>query len=182
MMYRKLKKSAQKWHWRVPIALQIVFIVFLIVLALLIPESPRWLAAHGREEQALSVYSRLADRPSGDLVVENEWNEIMTNILLERQIEPGSSWSLLFRSDTKQSRRRFLIACSIQAAQQLGGINVTTVPIERYVWNLMQLGAHLLLRDDLSAIHSAFQRQSESCLRLFEHLVFPGVLHSASLD
>lgn len=121
-----LISTVQNWQWRVPIAIQIVFVVILMLLATLIPETPRWLASHGRDEQALSVIAQLADRPVDDIKVQAEWTEIIENVRLERDSSGGSSWSQVWRSDANMSRRRFLIACGIQAAQQLGGINVSS--------------------------------------------------------
>ncbi|KAG9751853.1 general substrate transporter, partial [Aureobasidium melanogenum] len=43
-------------------------------------------------------------------------------VAIEKSIGAGT-WGDLLKSDSIQSRRRFLIACSIQAFQQLGGIN-----------------------------------------------------------
>lgn len=117
--------------WRVPIALQCVFIVVVAVSAFIIPETPRWLAAKGRKHDAISVLVRLRARTAnGDFIgVQDDFNAIEEAVAQERAtanrgwlslVKPyGDSW----RDDSMQTRKRLLLACFIQAAQQLGGIN-----------------------------------------------------------
>ncbi|KAG7529308.1 hypothetical protein FFLO_05736 [Filobasidium floriforme] len=108
--------------WRVPIALQCAFIVPIGLLTLIVPESSRWLAAHGKEEESLRSISRLMGRDISDIAVRQQYEEIMGTVELEQAIGTGS-WKALFKDDDLQNRKRFLIACGIQIMQQLGGIN-----------------------------------------------------------
>jgi Sugar (and other) transporter. len=48
--------------WHLPIALQIVFALFVIVLIFGLPESTRWLMNHGQEQEALEVLCAVYDR------------------------------------------------------------------------------------------------------------------------
>jgi MFS family permease len=110
--------------WRIPVALQAVFIIPIIILTFLVPESPRWDVAHDNPDRALNTIARLNARPATDPVVVAQFEEITHAVQLERSVGSGS-WRQLFawRDDEIKSRRRLLIACFIQAAQQLGGIN-----------------------------------------------------------
>jgi hypothetical protein len=110
--------------WRIPVALQAVFIIPIIILTFLVPESPRWDVAHGKEDRALETIARLNAAPATDPAVLAQYQEIVNAVQLEKSVGSGS-WSQLFasRDDDIKSRRRLLIACFIQAAQQLGGIN-----------------------------------------------------------
>lgn len=61
------------------------------------------------------------DEPSSP-EVQARYDEIADAVAFEKQVAaPG--WSALFKEDRICSRRRLLIACSVQFFQQLGGIN-----------------------------------------------------------
>lgn len=70
-------------QWRFPIALQVVFALSTIALVSILPETPRWLLAHDRVEEAVEVLSRLHQH-EGTEVVEKERLEIVTAIAQER--------------------------------------------------------------------------------------------------
>ena len=108
--------------WRIPVALQAVFIIPLIVLVFVIPESPRWLASHGRPDDCLEVLSRLLNKPTSHQDVLLQHKEILDAAAYEAAVGSGS-WRGLLKEDNVCSRRRLLIACSIQFFQQAGGIN-----------------------------------------------------------
>ncbi|KAI9368393.1 general substrate transporter [Aspergillus egyptiacus] len=46
------------WQWRVPFILQCFACIIVIISVWFIPESPRWLLAHGREEEALAILAK----------------------------------------------------------------------------------------------------------------------------
>ena len=108
--------------WRIPVALQAIFIVPILVLVLMVPESPRWLAAHGKPEESLSVIARIQGHPEDHPEVLEQHREIQDAVSLEMAVGSGS-WKDLLKEDKICSRRRLLIACSIQFFQQAGGIN-----------------------------------------------------------
>jgi hypothetical protein len=70
-------------QWRFPIDLQIFFTLSTIALVSILPQTPRWLLAHDRVEEAVEVLNRLHQH-EGTEVVEKERLEIMTAIALER--------------------------------------------------------------------------------------------------
>lgn len=114
--------------WRVPIALQCVFIVVLMVCTLIIPDTPRWLASKGREAEAIAVLERLHNKSVDSEEVQESFAGIQQALGHERAasstgwkslIAPGGGW----KDDQIQTRKRLLLACFIQAAQQLSGIN-----------------------------------------------------------
>lgn len=55
--------------------------------------------------------------------------DIKNVVAYESSLQAGS-WKDLLRNDEIQSQKRFLIACSIQAFQQLGGINALICEFE----------------------------------------------------
>ncbi|SNX86572.1 probable sugar transporter [Melanopsichium pennsylvanicum] len=108
--------------WRIPIALQCVFIVFLMACTLVIPDTPRWLAKKGREAEAIAVLERLHDASIDSPEVQKSFAGIQQALELERAAS-NTGWSALFVSDRIRTRKRLFLACFIQAAQQLSGIN-----------------------------------------------------------
>lgn len=109
--------------WRVPIILQNIFLTPMLIILLFIPETPRWLVAHGHPDEALAVLQRL--HHSGKVSEEEVLKihaDIVRTVAVEEAIGAGT-WKDLLRDDQIHSRRRLLIACSIQIFQQLGGIN-----------------------------------------------------------
>jgi hypothetical protein len=108
--------------WRIPVAMQAIFIIPIIVLVLIVPESPRWLASHGKTEESLNVLARLQGKPTTHQDVLAQHQEIQDAVALEVSIG-HASWSDMLKEDKIGSRRRLLIACSIQFFQQIGGIN-----------------------------------------------------------
>ncbi|KAH0414999.1 general substrate transporter, partial [Aureobasidium melanogenum] len=114
--------SGTSYVWRVPTILQVIFLIPMIFIIWIIPETPRWLAARDRNEEALEVLTRLNKNRMSHEEIQNIHTDIVRTVAIEKSIGAGT-WGDLLKSDSIQSRRRFLIACSIQAFQQLGGIN-----------------------------------------------------------
>ncbi|KAK7510067.1 sugar transporter STL1 [Phyllosticta citriasiana] len=115
-------KRHEVWAWRIPTILQCVFLVPMGILLMIIPESPRWLARHDRREESFAVLSRLYKHNMTPSEVQALHADIVKTAALEEAIGAGS-WKDLLVEDEIKSRRRLLIACSVQAFQQLGGIN-----------------------------------------------------------
>lgn len=49
---------SNNWSWRIPLILQCFTCLIVIVSIWFIPESPRWLLTHGREEEALAFLAK----------------------------------------------------------------------------------------------------------------------------
>lgn len=114
--------GAKDYAWRVPVILQCVFLVPMLFIVAIIPDTPRWLVSHHRAEEALDVLQRLNRKKMPPEAIDRMHADIVNTVAYEASIGSGT-WSDLLKSDSIQSRRRFLIACSVQAFQQLGGIN-----------------------------------------------------------
>ncbi|KAK4933822.1 hypothetical protein LTR66_015880, partial [Elasticomyces elasticus] len=102
-------------QWRFPLGIQLVFVLVILCLVPVLPESPRWLLARGRDAEAREVLARLSEDD-----VEAEFVEIRDAVRLERAAR--ASWKRVF--DGGQVTRRLLLGMMLQVAQQLSGINV----------------------------------------------------------
>ncbi|KAI7897246.1 general substrate transporter [Mucor mucedo] len=113
-----------EFAWRFPLAFQMVFAIILGIASFILPESPRWLQAHGHEEECKMVLARLWSE--GDVNHPRciaEHNEISEGIELERR-EGVSSYLELFKKGKMNNRYRVLLGMGGQFIQQFGGINV----------------------------------------------------------
>lgn len=107
-------------EWRLALGLQCIPAFLLAVIMMFMPESPRWLAEKGLNEQTLYTIAKLRSSSVNDHAVTDEYQEIMDGVEFERTIGNGS-WSELFQ---KGLRNRVAITCTLQFFQQWTGINV----------------------------------------------------------
>ncbi|KAK0532425.1 hypothetical protein OC842_003288, partial [Tilletia horrida] len=127
-----------EWAWRFPFLLQILPGLLLAAGVTLLPSSPRWLAAQGRDQDCLDVLVRLRRRPADDVVVQAEFLEIRSEALLQRERKQERHPTLLDGStrsnfllelsgwaDTLRPgcRRRTIVGVGLMFFQQYVGIN-----------------------------------------------------------
>ena len=94
----------------------------MMLIVFIVPETPRWLAAHDRYDESLEVLRRLRRGKEEDEAIAAIHKDIVATVIWERSIGAGS-WKDLLKNDRIRSHRRFLTACAVQIFQQLGGIN-----------------------------------------------------------
>ncbi|KAJ4490607.1 general substrate transporter [Lentinula aciculospora] len=114
--------------WRFPIAFQLVFSVILLVTVPWLPESPRWLIAHGRETEGTEVLAALEGEGAtiNSPHILNQKMEILEAVKIEREQSP--SWGAILKGKTGNTGmvKRLLLGSGTQWMQQLVGINVTS--------------------------------------------------------
>jgi SP family general alpha glucoside:H+ symporter-like MFS transporter len=98
---------ADDWAWRIPFALQWLWIPFLLIGGILMPESPWYLVRNGRYEEAEKTVLRLMTEPERPQARPLVALMIHTNEL-ERDISSGTSYWDCFKP---ADRRRTEIAC-----------------------------------------------------------------------
>ena len=115
--------------WRFPVAFQFIFIITLWLTVPWLPESPRWLIAHDRPDEAHAIIADLEDKDLDDPYIVTAHTEIVAAVKYEEQ--HAVSWANLLHGKTQDQGdtcviRRLLLGASAQAMQQLAGINVTS--------------------------------------------------------
>lgn len=135
LAFSSLTTEAQ---WRFPLGIQLIFVAVILLTVPLLPESPRWLLARKRDDEARHVLSLLNDHD-----IEEEFEQIRSSVKAEQAAQ--GSWSQLLRGGT--ATRRVFLGMVLQIAQQLSGINVLAyylpVVLHRSV-GLQQLTARLV--------------------------------------
>ncbi|RYC56126.1 hypothetical protein CHU98_g10093 [Xylaria longipes] len=121
---------ASEAQFRFPLALQILFALVAFTGVLVLPESPRWLLAHDRNEEARHVIwavqsnARMLD--VGDEILDKEIAEIQHAITKEREAASYGSFRTLLTNGPQRFLHRTLLGIGGQFMQQLSGINLIT--------------------------------------------------------
>lgn len=111
-------------QWRFPIACQVLFSMMVLVCCLWIPETPRWLAQHGRKDEARSVIARLLNKPDNDPEVDGQLSEILDNIAAEG-FDDEPTWGEVFSNSTKsRNLQRVCLGMGPYMMNQWSGVNV----------------------------------------------------------
>lgn len=100
--------------WRIPLIIQVVPSIMLLFGMAWLFETPRWLCAHNRSEEALQVLCKI--RGSED--VKEEMEQIQSSLSVQAK---NTSWKQVI---SVPHRKRLLLGISIQALQQMTGTNV----------------------------------------------------------
>ena len=133
-------------QWRFPIGFQLFFIVLILILILFLPETPRWLHAQGRHQEANAVIARLFGKgvSTEDSRVQALAKEINDAIALE---SAGGQFKMkeCFSGGRLQNFRRLCICFAVDAFQQLGGICVITYYLPKVLQESVGMSRHMSL-------------------------------------
>ena len=110
--------------WRIPIALQSVFALVSLCGIIMLPDTPRWYYAKGRIEEADDVLSRLHGLPLDSAPVQQQRQEILDTIELEKTHARINLMDLFWDRSELRTGKRLRISFLILAIQQNMGINV----------------------------------------------------------
>ncbi|KAL4891990.1 general substrate transporter [Aspergillus ambiguus] len=115
--------------WRFPLAFQFLFNMIIFCTVPWLPESPRWLIAHDRQDEALKIIADLEDKDADDAFVQLQMSDIQYSVEYERANSVRFSDVLRGRTNEKagtKTIRRLILGMGAQAFQQWSGINVTS--------------------------------------------------------
>lgn len=105
--------------WRFPMAMPIFFVILILAGLTFAPESPRWLVAAGKPEEARETFSALYDMDPNADSINAEINEIQESIATAGDL----GFRAAFKMGNNRLFHRLCIACGIQMFQQLTGVN-----------------------------------------------------------
>ncbi|TGO90228.1 hypothetical protein BPOR_0073g00030 [Botrytis porri] len=106
--------------WRIPLWLQMTFSGIVFLLVLFLPESPRWLVANDRHEEALTIMAKYhgeGDRSSP--LVQLELREMMEEI--SKTGADKRWWDFRELFDSREVRYRTMLTCAIALFGQWTG-------------------------------------------------------------
>ncbi len=114
--------------WRFPIAFQLVFSIIMLATIPWLPESPRWLLAHGYEKEGVDVLVALeaAGTTADDKFIIQQKETILEALRIEREQRPPFKDILAGRTGNTGMVKRMILGIGTQWMQQLVGINVTS--------------------------------------------------------
>jgi sugar porter (SP) family MFS transporter len=112
------------WSWRLPILAQLFWTALQLALLCFCPESPRWLAEHGKLDKAKKILATYhANGYVQDEMVLSELSHFSLSTGAEDQ-ERRASWSALYT--TPGNRKRLILSAVIGIATQWAGNGVVT--------------------------------------------------------
>ncbi|KAK6531752.1 hypothetical protein TWF694_002923 [Orbilia ellipsospora] len=111
--------------WRIPLYLQCIFSSFVLIFSLLLPESPRWLFANDRRDEALAILAKYhGEGDPNDTIVQLQIREFQEGIALDGSDKKFWDYSEVFNS--KSNLWRLLMVFLMAFIGQWSGNAVVT--------------------------------------------------------
>ena len=108
------------WSWRIPGIVQAAPSIIQLMFIYWVPESPRFLIAKDKHEQALDILAKYhANGNVNDATVQFEYREIKETLAKEMEYKKSSSYVDFFR--TKGNRYRLVVLISLGFFSQWSG-------------------------------------------------------------
>ena len=107
-------------QWRIPVGFQLVPVGLMLCVLPFMKESPRWLAAKHRDDEALANLAWIRKTSIDEPSTRAEFDEIVLAVHEEESVVGGRSWREAFAPG---NRIRFFIAFAVFTFQQWSGQN-----------------------------------------------------------
>ncbi|KAJ3510111.1 hypothetical protein NMY22_g16072 [Coprinellus aureogranulatus] len=127
-------KMNSNWGWRLPSLLQVLPSALQIIFGFFLPESPRWLVARGRGEEAFAILAKY--HAEGDMeseLVKAEYVQIEKTLEAEKETAKVGWMDLL---KTSGMRRRILVGSALGLFTQWSGNGLTSYFLARILDNV----------------------------------------------
>ena len=119
------RNYGSSWAWRLPSLLQVCVPLAAFTGLVLAPESPRWLASKGRNDEARAFLAKYhADGDENAPLVALELEEIEVTQRLERESKETTTYLGMMK--TSGNRHRLFITVSLGIAAQWNGVGVVS--------------------------------------------------------
>ena len=116
--------------WRMMFGIGAIPALFFLFLVLTVPESPRWLMAHGKSKEAEAILSSYTDEAGASLLLA----EIRASLRVKVEKRWGALW-------TPTVRKALFIAVGFTVLQQVTGIN-TIIYYGPQIFSLAGIGSN----------------------------------------
>jgi len=118
-----LNFPGSSWAWRVPTLVQCVIPAVVMSLVMFFPETPRWLIAKDRREEAIAVMAKYhGDGNPNDPIVQLQLREITEDMAVTRNDNPW--WDFRELGNTAAARYRLYMVILMSFFGQWSGNNV----------------------------------------------------------
>jgi MFS family permease len=113
------------WAWRTPTIVQAGMPAVVMCLILFFPESPRWLIAHDRPEEALAIFAKYhGNGDENSPIVQLQYHEIVEQMKLTRSENPW--WDFRELVNSRAARYRLCMVIGMSFFGQWSGNNVVS--------------------------------------------------------
>jgi SP family arabinose:H+ symporter-like MFS transporter len=103
-------------NWRWMLGVESIPAIIYFITVLFIPESPRWLVMHGKDNKAIDIMNKIG----GSVHAQNEYNEITKTLIANKKTSIRIQAKELF---TKKMKLVLTIGFGLGILQQFSGIN-----------------------------------------------------------
>ncbi|CAG8983551.1 hypothetical protein HYALB_00004352 [Hymenoscyphus albidus] len=132
--YGSNKNLTTSWAWRIPTIVQCGLPTIVIVMILFFPESPRWLIANDRREEALAIFAKYhGDDDENSPIVQLQYNEIINQLHETKNENPW--WDFRELANTPNARYRLYMVIAMAFFGQWSGNNVVSYFMPEMVKN-----------------------------------------------